>query len=537
MMSFSWGILCLLIAIASLTAAIIVLRLSWRRRYDDRPGRKQSAQITASPVAQDDFTTAAFSPGSPVENQIGRYRILEHLGAGGMGTVYKALDPQLGRVVALKLPHFHGTGPEVAKRIQRFQREAQAAAKIWHPNVCPIYDVGDHQGRPFVVMAWVDGQSLAARLSEGGRSEDIGHALSLIRDILDGLDAIHAHGILHRDLKPANVLIDRSGRPIITDFGLARSEMNSDPITSEGVIVGTPSYMAPEQAKDPGALGPWTDIYSVGVIFYQMLTGRLPFEGAPLEILTKSWHEQPVAPTHYRSDLPPALVRLILKALARDPKDRFANARQFRAALDNWHTHPEISHEDMATTDWKPRPGADAHLQCEPPAGTDVTDPENRSSHTASLPGATEALSEPKQHSPLLPGKIDSRPIALIYLKYAGSLLWKRAKYHWRVLLLVVVGSILAIAILFAVQRQEQPHQAQPKPIRVGYIQGDLLVREPNGLISHSKCDGFKVECYETFVVVYVDSTQQPTWTGNFVLTIPWSKIEHMTLRPETDNK
>jgi hypothetical protein len=379
MLSLNWGVLCLLVLVflAGLTAAIVILRLTRRRRQDRERGQSKSVKSTPSPVATAGIPTTDFALSSQEEVGFGRYRILEEIGSGGMGTVFKALDPHLDRVVALKLPHFFGTGPEVTKRIQRFQREAQAAAKIWHPNVCPIYDVGEEHGRPFVVMAWVDGKSLASRLTEMGRFESIGEAVSVIRNILDGLDAVHAHGILHRDLKPANILIERSGRPIVTDFGLARTETSADPITSEGVIVGTPAYMAPEQARGPEAAGPWTDIYSVGVVFYQMLTGRLPFEGTPLEVLAKVCHEQPVAPRNYRSDLPPALEGVVLTALAHDPAARFANARQFRAALDGWQEgHARTSPNGMATTDWKPAPAIDARLpRAEEPAPADATQP------------------------------------------------------------------------------------------------------------------------------------------------------------------
>jgi serine/threonine protein kinase len=359
----SWGLLCLLVLLAGLVGAIVILRLAWRRRQDGERGPNEPAKGMPSPVATVGVPTTDFAPGGQQETRFGRYRILEHLGSGGMGTVYKAFDPHLDRVVALKLPHFYGTGAEVTKRVQRFQREAQAAAKIWHPSVCPIYDVGEEDGRPFVVMAWVDGKSLAARLTDMGRFESIGEAVSVVRNILDGLEAVHAHGVLHRDLKPGNILLDRSGRPIVTDFGLARTEASADPITSEGVIIGTPSYMAPEQAKGPEAVGPFTDIYSVGVVFYQMLTGRLPFEGTPLEVLAKLGHEQPVAPSRYRSDLPPGLERVILTALARDPAARFADTRQFRAALDGWQEGTgETSHAGMVTRDWKPASGNDTHL-------------------------------------------------------------------------------------------------------------------------------------------------------------------------------
>src|SRR5262249_36535156 len=156
---------------------------------------------------------------------------------------------------------------------QRFRREARAAAQVWHPHVCPIFDVGEHEGQPFVVMACVEGQSLAKRLGENGRYEDVREAVAGGRPILGAPEALHSHGIIHRDLKPGNILIEPGGRAILTDFGLARPEGDAEHLTSEGAIVGTPAYMAPEQAAGQSErIGPWTDLYSLGVVLYRMLT-------------------------------------------------------------------------------------------------------------------------------------------------------------------------------------------------------------------------------------------------------------------------
>jgi hypothetical protein len=285
----------------------------------------------------DEPRPAANLPTVPLPEQIGRYHILERLGAGGMGTVYKAQDPQLNRIVALKVPRFDGPPQDVAKRMQRFQREARAAAQVWHPHVCPIFDVGEHEGQPFVVMACVEGQSLAKRLAEKGRYEDVAEAVAVVRQILDALDAVHAHGITHRDVKPGNILLEPGGRAILTDFGLARPEADAEHLTSEGAIVGTPAYMAPEQAAGQAErIGPWTDSYSLGVVLYQMLTGRLPFEGTPLAILSKITQEAPPPPSRWRADLDAALEAIVLKALDKEPTRRYQRARQFAEALDEW---------------------------------------------------------------------------------------------------------------------------------------------------------------------------------------------------------
>jgi RIO-like serine/threonine protein kinase len=289
-----------------------------------------------SPTSDESQPTADH-PAEALPEKIGRYRIIERLGEGGMGVVYKGHDPQLDRVVVVKLPRFDGPPETLSRRVQRFQREARAAAQIWHPHVCPIYDVGEHEGRPYVIMAYVEGQSLAERLRGQGRYEDIGQALTVILQILDALKAVHARGIIHRDLKPGNILIDSAGRAILTDFGLARPENDAEHLTSEGAIVGTPAYMAPEQAGGQlEKIGPWTDLYSAAVVLYQMLTGRVPFEGGVLAVLNKIAQEPPPPPSRFRSDLDPALEAILLKALAKEFTERYPDAVAFMEALSHW---------------------------------------------------------------------------------------------------------------------------------------------------------------------------------------------------------
>jgi serine/threonine protein kinase len=295
-----------------------------------------------SPSTDESRPLAAPAEEPPPET-IGRYRILGRLGRGGMGTVYKAHDPQLDRVVALKLPRFDGPPDQRALRMQRFQREARAAAQVWHSHVCPIFDVGEHDGQPFVVMAYVEGQSLARRLAGEPRYEDVGAAVAVVRQALDGLEAVHARGIIHRDLKPGNILLDPSGRAILTDFGLVKPGPDAEPLTSDGVVLGTPHYMAPEQAAGQlNRLGPWTDLYSLGVVLYRMLTGHLPFEGPPLPVLSQIVHEPVPPPSHWRPDLDPALERVVRKATAKEPGERYQSAREFTEALRVW-LHGKVS--------------------------------------------------------------------------------------------------------------------------------------------------------------------------------------------------
>jgi hypothetical protein len=269
--------------------------------------------------------------------QIGRYRILGRLGAGGMGEVYRALDPQLERQVALKQPHFDGPAADVKRRMERFQREARAAAGVLHPNVCPIFDVGEHEGRPFVVMALVEGQSLAQYLASHPGPLDVPIAVSLARQVLDGLGAVHERGTVHRDIKPANILLDSAGRPFLTDFGLARPESPATPLTSEGAILGTPYYMAPEQAAGHGdQVGPWTDLHAVGVVLYEMLTGARPFQATGPALLAQILRDEPAPPRTLRPDLDARLEAIVLRAMHKDRQQRFPDARTFADALAPW---------------------------------------------------------------------------------------------------------------------------------------------------------------------------------------------------------
>jgi hypothetical protein len=257
--------------------------------------------------------------------RIGRYLIEAEVGRGGMGTVFRAHDPNLDRVVALKLPHGQSANKE------RFQREARAAARVLHPNVCPIFDVGEHDGEPFVVMAFIEGKSLSTYLD--GAALSVMDAVRVAGEVLGALSAVHAAGIVHRDVKPGNVLIDAAGRVFLTDFGLALPEGGSH-LTTDGVIVGTPAYMAPEQAGGrPGEVGPRTDVYAVGVLLYRMLTGGEPFQGSPAEVVAAVLRDEPPSPRSLRPDVDLALEAIVIRALAKRPDDRFPDARSFAEAL------------------------------------------------------------------------------------------------------------------------------------------------------------------------------------------------------------
>jgi hypothetical protein len=263
---------------------------------------------------------------------LGRYHILRELGRGAMGTVYLALDTQLDRRVALKIPLFSAAdGPEMR---QRFLSEARAAATLEHPNICPVFDVGEINGIPYLTMAYLQGRSLEQFLEDAGPLSEC-QAASLVRQLTVPLQAAHERGIIHRDLKPSNILINPRGEPVLLDFGLARRlRQPGARLTQTGQPVGTPAYMAPEQvAGDLQRMGPGCDIYALGVILYQLLTGRLPFEGSVAEVLAQIVAQPPEPPSNYRPSLDAGLEAICLKALDKKVANRYASMQELGTAL------------------------------------------------------------------------------------------------------------------------------------------------------------------------------------------------------------
>ncbi|MEZ6188164.1 MAG: serine/threonine-protein kinase [Planctomycetota bacterium] len=273
-------------------------------------------------------------PVGPRPERYGRYVVEAELARGGMGVVYRALDPQLERRVALKV--VQGDGLELEQRdVERFLREARATARMRHPGIVSVLDSGTERGQPYLVMDLVEGESLAERLKQTGPLEPL-EAARLCAQIARALDACHQEGVLHRDVKPSNVLVDsRSGAPLLTDFGLARSERDANTLTATGQAVGTPSYMAPEQAAgEREQLGPATDVYGLGATLYHLMLGRPPFQGGTLDVMRRVLTDAPVPPRKLRESIPPQLEAICLRCLEKEPQARFPSAIALADALE-----------------------------------------------------------------------------------------------------------------------------------------------------------------------------------------------------------
>jgi serine/threonine-protein kinase len=270
-----------------------------------------------------------------------RYRLGERIADGGMGSVYRAVDDNLGRPVAVKL--LRRELVDEPAFLERFRREARAAAAVSHPGVAGVYDYGELDGRAFIVMELVEGETLAERIAARGRLP-WREAFGIGEQVARALAAAHAHGLVHRDIKPANVLVDPGGRAKVTDFGIAKAAASASDLTRTGMVLGSANYVAPEQAQG-GDVGPAADQYSLGCVLFEAVCGRTPYSGAnPVAIATQHVSAPVPDPARHHPGLPAPAAALIRRALAKDPADRFPTTNAMATVL-------------AAATVHSPRPG------------------------------------------------------------------------------------------------------------------------------------------------------------------------------------
>jgi serine/threonine protein kinase len=334
--------------IADELRSFIVAEERFRRMAGADPVRETAGHSAESFSLHGQETIAPPSTGlqsadsgvSGLTGQFGRYRIVRALGHGAMGTVYLAEDTQLLRQVALKTPHFAlAPAPEV---LERFYREARAAATLRHPNICPVYDVGQIDGTHYISMAYIEGHPLSAFI-QSGKPQPERQVLIVVRKLAQALADAHEHGIVHRDLKPANIMVDKRNEPIIMDFGLAQQVKRDTNIrlTQSGTLIGTPAYMSPEQVDgEPDKIGPPTDQYSLGVILYELLTGQLPFRGSIAAVLGQIVMKDATPPSQLRPGLDPRIEVACLKMMAKQSPDRFASMSAVVAELETILRNP-----------------------------------------------------------------------------------------------------------------------------------------------------------------------------------------------------
>ena len=292
--------------------------------------------------------------GFAVGETVGQFEIVEYIGQGGMATIFKAHQTNLDRFVALKV--IHPVLKDDQAFLNRLKREASIIAKLNHPNIVTVYDFSEFEGIPFLVLRFIDGKTLKAVLQQQRLGTT--QILKIIRPVADALSYAHSRGVLHRDVKPSNILIDNEGHVYLTDFGLARIAHSSESTSSHDMMIGSPHYLSPEQAKSE-ASDARTDIYSLGIVLFEMFTGQVPFSAeTPYGTILAQINQPPPAPRSINPKVPPAVEQVIVKALAKDPKDRYASIRDMMRALENAARGPKnVPEEDAAPIpliDYKP---------------------------------------------------------------------------------------------------------------------------------------------------------------------------------------
>ncbi|WP_417851257.1 LamG-like jellyroll fold domain-containing protein [Thalassoglobus sp.] len=305
-----------------------------------------------------------------IPEKFGRYSIQKVLGQGAMGAVYLAKDTQLDRDVALKIPKFGDLNQvDEEEMLARFYREARAAATLRSPNICPVYDVGEIDGQHYITMAYIAGRPLKD-FTKSKKSHSEKQIATTIRKLAVGLAQAHKIGVVHRDLKPANIMVDQHGEPVVMDFGLARRSSSDDvQVTQSGAILGTPAYMSPEQVEgNQAAIGPQADIYALGIIMYELITGEMPYKGSLMSILQQIGNNNPAKPSELRANIDPRLENICLKMMAGDLKKRYSSMNEVAADLQDVLRNPNKKQKKAQGRKNGPKPAAisSAHEESNP---------------------------------------------------------------------------------------------------------------------------------------------------------------------------
>ena len=356
-----------------------------------------------------------------IGKRIGNYQIVDQLGKGGMGIVFKAKDLSLGRLAALKfLPDSMASDEDIVKR---FVREARSAARLNHPNIVTIYGVARHEGNYYIAMECVEGKPLGELIRKHGKVE-VRHAVDIIRQAAEALAEAHTHGIVHRDIKPPNIMITDTGRVKVMDFGLARANYESVQLTSTGTTMGTPHYMPPEQWKDARVDGR-SDIYSLGVTMFQLLSGKVPYHASSaLAIMRKIFDEPTPVLTDLNSEMPPQVSDIVEKMMAKTPEERYASAEDLVRDLEEYlasHAKPSAAEEAFSS------PGTNLTL--------DRLDKEDNQRREQESSGArpTVIAEQPENATPDQQGPRPARTKKILWLAGADT---------------VLVGPLLAVSLL-----------------------------------------------------------------------------------------
>lgn len=296
-----------------------------------------------------------------VEGQlIGSYQLISLLGQGGMATVYKAYHPKLDRYVALKM--MHSSFLNDPQFLARFEREAQIIARLEHPHIVPVHDYAEFEGQPYLIMKFIAGISLKDALSDGPL--ELRDTMAVMSAISKALDYAHHHGVLHRDIKPSNIMLDTNATPYLTDFGLARTVQDGDSTLSQGMLIGTPAYMSPEQAAGQ-PVDARSDLYSLGIVLYELLVGKTPFGGgSTYTTLHAHLTEIPTPPSTLNPEIPPEVELVLMRALSKDPDERYQSAAEMYDDLRNALTQSNVQRlnpderHSIAMSLAKPRPSS-----------------------------------------------------------------------------------------------------------------------------------------------------------------------------------